>query len=420
MKVPHSDCYVPLPLAVDLPVGAVLGDYVIEQRLDEGGTATVYGAVHRLIGKKAAVKVISSAMSSDPGHVQRFVQEARAANAVRHPNIVDVFDFGQLPDGRMYFMMEWLQGETLYHRMSGGRLTLDESLHVASGVLDALEAVHEHGIVHRDLKPANVFLVPVRGHHPTPKLLDFGVAKLLHPGEPTGTVGSSTLSGPVVGTPEYLSPEQALGVSVDGRTDLYALGVLLYEMVLGQLPIVADSPVGLVRGHVMDPPTDPRLLWPRIPPRLERLLLGLLGKDPAARPTATEVRAALDELRTETGAPTEPVAEPARRSRKLVIAGVVLCLGGLALALRGPARQRKPEPARSVVSAPPMVRPTDPPLAEGHPTATERIQAPVAISVTAEPTQKPVRMSKRPHRRDPDYLVDPFGAGRVHRPARSR
>src|SRR5262245_27538496 len=173
------DDYVPVPLATDLTAGNVVGEYTIERKLGDGGMATVYGATHPLIGKKAAIKVMNAQLSLDAGLVERFTLEARAVNAIGHPNIVDVFSFGRLSDGRSYFVMEWLKGETLYDRLWERRLPLDEAVDILDQVCDALEAAHDKGIVHRDLKPANVFLVPVRGRRDLVKLLDFGVAKLI-------------------------------------------------------------------------------------------------------------------------------------------------------------------------------------------------------------------------------------------------
>ncbi|HUS66811.1 MAG TPA: serine/threonine-protein kinase [Kofleriaceae bacterium] len=294
----EADGFVPLPLAVELEAGSAVGEYVIAQKLGEGGMATVYGAIHPVIGKKAAVKVMTPAMSADAQQVERFVQEARAVNAIGHPNIVDVFAFGTLPDGRCYFMMEWLQGETLHNRLWQHRLALDETLDIVDQMCDALEAAHEKGIIHRDLKPANVFLVPTRGRRDGVKLLDFGVAKLM-----TGFDVGNAVSGPhtqrglVVGTPDYISPEQARGRDVDGRTDIYALGVMTYEMVLGRLPFQADNMMDTLRMHLSELPPVPRTIWPEIPSILESLLLGMLAKDADARPSLAEIRQGLKELR---------------------------------------------------------------------------------------------------------------------------
>ncbi|HEX6838159.1 MAG TPA: protein kinase [Polyangia bacterium] len=297
-----DEAFVPLPLATDLSAGTTVGEYTIDCKLGDGGMATVYGATHPLIGKKAAIKVMNPALSLDAGLVERFVLEARAVNAIGHPNIVDVFSFGRLGDGRSYFVMEWLQGETLYDRLWERKPTLDEALDIVDQVCDALEAAHEKGIVHRDLKPANVFLCPVRGRRDLVKLLDFGVAKLIATAE--GLDGSDpmsrppqTMTGQVVGTPDYISPEQARAKPVDGKTDVYALGVIAYEMILGRRPFEADNSADVVRMHLGDAPPAPRTLWPEIPSTLDELLLRMLHKSAAKRPTPAEVRAAIHELR---------------------------------------------------------------------------------------------------------------------------
>src|SRR6476469_9609869 len=202
------DDFVPIPLVVELAPGTPVGEFVITQKLGQGGMATVYGAVHPVIGKQAAIKVLSPSLSTDQAQVARFIQEARAVNAIGHSNIVDVFAFGNLPDGRAYFVMEWLKGMTLFERLwRDKRLGLDVALDVLDQMCDALEATHDHGSVHRDLKPANVFLVPTRGRRELAKLLDFGIAKLAqHEGVDSLTMAPAprTLNGQVVGTPEYI------------------------------------------------------------------------------------------------------------------------------------------------------------------------------------------------------------------------
>src|SRR5262249_43816177 len=208
-------------------------------------------ATHPVIGKKAAIKVISPSLCADADCVERFVLEARAANEIGHPNIVDVFAFGQLPDGRCYFVMEWLQGEPLSHRIDCAAMKIADCWAILEQICDALEAAHEKGIVHRDLKPDNVFLVPVRGGGEQVKLLDFGIAKLI--GRRSGTVRWKTEPDFVMGTPEYLSPEQARGRNVDHRTDIYALGAIAYEMVTGRVPFVGASAIDVIHMQVHDP-----------------------------------------------------------------------------------------------------------------------------------------------------------------------
>ena len=298
----EADEFVPVPLATDLSPGFVVGEYTVDCKLGDGGMATVYGATHPLIGKKAAVKVIAPALSLDAGLVERFVLEARAVNAIGHPNIVDVFSFGRLSDGRSYFVMEWLQGETLYDRLWERRLTLDEALDILDQICDALEAAHEKGIVHRDLKPANVFLCPVRGRRDLVKLLDFGVAKLIATAEGVDILDPlsrppQTMTGQVVGTPDYISPEQARAKPVDGKTDVYALGVIAWEMILGRRPFEADNTADVVRMHLSETPPRPSALWAEIPSLLDELMASMLSKTASKRPSPVEVRAVIRELR---------------------------------------------------------------------------------------------------------------------------
>jgi serine/threonine protein kinase len=278
----------------DLPPGTIVGEYTIEEKAGQGGMATVYSAVHPVIGKRAAVKVMSALLSADGSLVERFVQEARAVNQIGHPSIVDVFAFGRLPDGRCYSVMEWLSGETLYDRQLRRRVTFAELIDIVQQMCDALEAGHDQGIVHRDLKPGNVFLVPVQGKSELVKLLDFGLAKL------TGVrdLGEChTGSGTLMGTPEYMSPEQAKARGVDHRTDVYSLGVMAYEMAVGRLPFVAETSMEMVGMHLREAPPPPSRLWAEIPPDLERLLFQMLEKEPGSRPALSEVRERLEAMR---------------------------------------------------------------------------------------------------------------------------
>src|SRR5215470_5789642 len=202
-----------------LDAGQMVGEFEVGKMLAVGGMGVIYSATHPVIGKRAAIKVLHPRLCDDQEAVERFLIEARAANQIGHPNIVDIFAFGVLSDGRSYMAMEWLPGESLAQRIERGPLTLEESLVVLEQTADALEAAHEKGIVHRDLKPDNIFLVPVRGRTMV-KILDFGIAKLL---VEESRDGKSTRPGAIMGTPGYLAPEQARAMPVDGRTDIYAL-----------------------------------------------------------------------------------------------------------------------------------------------------------------------------------------------------
>ncbi|MGE0868535.1 MAG: serine/threonine-protein kinase [Kofleriaceae bacterium] len=280
----------------DLRPGTVVGEYRIEKKIGEGGMGAVYGAVHPLIGKKAAIKVISAVLGADASAVNRFVQEARSVNQIGHPNIVDVFAFGELPDGRNYFVMEHLQGESLADRLGRAPMPLGNALEILDQVADALEAAHEKQIVHRDLKPDNVFLAAVRGGRTMVKLLDFGIAKL-STGEGEGGI-AKTRTGMMMGTPGYLSPEQARGKNVDHRTDIYALGCMTFEIVCGRLPFVADNAMDIVLSHMTAPPPRAREFWAEIPAPLDELINQMLDKDAAKRPSLAALRTAFAELFT--------------------------------------------------------------------------------------------------------------------------
>ncbi len=283
------------PSSIYLPPGTLVGEFRVEQLLGEGGMATVYAATHTVIGKKAAVKVMSHRLCADPGAVERFVSEARAVNQIGHPNIVDAFAFGKLEDGRSYMVMEWLQGMTLQQRLEEGSLPFVDSLDLLLQICDALEAAHEKGIIHRDLKPDNIFLTTVRGRRTVVKLLDFGIAKLTS----TEFTQTKTKTGLFVGTPTHISPEQARAKNVDARTDIYALGVTAYQMLLGRLPFDADNAIDLVTLHLVEPPPPPRSIWPDVPEAIEMLLCALLEKDMEKRPTLHEVSELLISVREE-------------------------------------------------------------------------------------------------------------------------
>jgi len=414
---PGADSILPPPPCT-LEPGTVVGEYCIEQKLGDGGMSTVYGATHPLIGKKAAIKVMSPSLSADAGAVARFALEARAVNRIGHPNIVDVFSFGRLSDGRSYFVMEWLQGETLYERMwkQHGPLPMPDVLNILDQICDALEATHEKGIIHRDLKPANVFLCPVRGRPDEVKLLDFGVAKLAERDASPGW----TSAGCVVGTPEYISPEQARGKDVDTRTDLYALGVIAYEMVLGRQPFLSDNPADAIQMHLCANPPRPSILWKRIPPRLEALLLKLLAKNPEERATLAEVRETLGALRPMVSSPAldrvadapPPLPAPKRHRHALRLAVVALTFVGLAIAIYKPsklrAQQTAPTPAPVATSAP---APLAPVVGAALPVTTHVPVASPSVTPAAPadvPSTRPATRRARKHHRDGNYLLDPF------------
>jgi serine/threonine-protein kinase len=302
-----------LPAEVVLPEGSMVGEYRIQKKLGAGTFGDVYAGEHPLIGKRVAVKVLNRRFASDPVMVSRFVAEARAVNKIRQRNIIDIFSFGVLPgEARHYFVMELLDGKTLGALMAeAGRLPVAVVLPIIRGIADALDAVHEAGITHRDLKPDNVFLAKERDGSYYPKLLDFGIAKLIG-----DDVAHKTGSGMVLGTPRYMSPEQARGKTADHRADIYALGVMIHEMLTGAAPFAGDSSVDLLLKHVVDPPPRMSAACPSLPPELDAPVLAMLEKRPADRPSSAgravaALVAAASNLGLDRAAPSAPSSAPA-------------------------------------------------------------------------------------------------------------
>jgi len=273
---------------LDLQAGTPVGEYEVVAQIGEGAMGTVYTAVHPLIGKKVAIKVLKPELCANQASIDRFVQEAQAVNKIGHPNIVDVFSLGELEDGRAYFVMELLRGEDLKACLARGPLPLVEACDILDGVARALEAAHAKEIVHRDLKPDNVYLHQVEGGPLMVKLLDFGIAKLVR-----STPGAEkTQTGNMLGTPRYISPEGARGIHIDHRADIYSLGVIAYEMLGGRPPFQGESAMDLVVAHLNEP-APPLSQFAKIPKALEQVVMRMLEKDPANRPTLEEVRAIL-------------------------------------------------------------------------------------------------------------------------------
>jgi serine/threonine protein kinase len=275
----------------DLPAGFVVGEYHLDAVAGRGGMGVVYSATQPVIEKRVAIKVLNAQYSADPALVRRFTDEARAVNRIRHPNIIDIFSFGQLADGRHYFVMEYLEGATLGSRLEKGTLKLEEAPVFLAQICDALDAAHAENIIHRDLKPENIWIVTPRRGRPFIKLLDFGIAKLIAAADQ-----SSTQTGAVMGTPHYMSPEQCHGRAVDHRTDIYAMGVILYRFYAGRLPFEGETFMEVLTKQVTLNP-DPPSRYAPIPPALDQLILRCLAKDPAGRPqSARELGIALGEI----------------------------------------------------------------------------------------------------------------------------
>ncbi|HYD42953.1 MAG TPA: serine/threonine-protein kinase [Anaeromyxobacter sp.] len=253
-----------------------MGSFQIVKMVGRGGMGTVYLAEHPVIGSKVAVKFLHQSMAHEPEVVARFYDEARAVNLIGHENIVGVYDLSLLPPDRFYYVMEYLEGETLAALERKGRVPVATGLEILVQLCDALAAAHEQGVVHRDLKPENVFLVARRGHAHFVKLVDFGIAKL------RGGGASRTQAGVLVGTPEYMAPEQCDDGTIDARTDVYALGVMAFELFTGLLPFTSRSTTQLLLAHMGKPPPRPSSIAP-MDADLEAAILKALEKEPARR-----------------------------------------------------------------------------------------------------------------------------------------
>ncbi len=266
---------------------------------------TVYLAEHPVIGSRVAVKFLHEGMAADANVVARFFDEARAVNLIGHENIVGIYDLSLLPPRRYYYVMEYLDGETLADRIRGGPIDPALSLDVLLQLCDALQCAHEHGVIHRDLKPENVFLVQRQGHRDFVKLVDFGIAKLRG-----ARAAGRTESGVIIGTPEYMAPEQCEDGPIDARTDVYALGVIAFELATGRLPFTGPGIAPLLLAHLEKAPPRPSELAP-VPPALERAVLRALEKAPTARfSDMAAFAAALREARAELGAAPAASAAP--------------------------------------------------------------------------------------------------------------
>ncbi len=263
-------------------IGVSVGNYVIAEKIGEGGMGVVYRASHQTLGRQVAVKVLHGDSHRAPELVSRFFNEAKAATEIRNEHIIDVLDFGHTPDGRPYIVMEWLEGESLAALLAREPVLEDQrALALLRGIGEALAAAHELGVIHRDLKPDNIFLQQKGARAEFIKVLDFGIAKLL---QQDGPSDFKTRSGMLLGTPAYMSPEQCRGArDIDHRSDIYALGVIAYQMFTGQLPFRAEGLGELIYKHMSEAPQAPSLLRPSISGPVNAAILKALAKDPADR-----------------------------------------------------------------------------------------------------------------------------------------
>jgi serine/threonine-protein kinase len=391
------------------------GRYEIRGELGRGGMATVYRAYDPLFEREVAIKVLPASFTDDPQFRKRFEREARIVARLEHPAVVPVYDVGE-EDGQPFFVMRYMSGGSLADRLKKGPLSLQETLRLLEHLGPALDEAHRKGIVHRDLKPANI-LFDASG---LPYLSDFGIAKIVSGSQQTTLTGDL-----IVGTPAYISPEQAKGEAVDGRSDIYSLGAILYHMLSGQPPYQADTPMSLALKHITEPPPDILQVNPSLPPAVAALIRKAMAKDPNERfSTAGELVAALREVvegRTpaflmET-APTlsipatMAVQRPSATAPKafpfwtILLAGALLLIVGIGVWLGtgmlrrasppGAATPSSPPPAATLPSAPaPQATTPAPNLPPEAPSPTAApppvFTATVSPSPTATPYQPPI------------------------------
>jgi serine/threonine-protein kinase len=324
-----------------------IGRYEILDEIGQGAMGTVYRARDPLIERTVAIKAVSIAQlqQEGTGAEARFLREAQSAGRLSHPNIVTIYDVGEV-DGLAYIAMEYLAGATLRDLMNKGPMPLDLVLDTATQMSKALAFAHEHGVIHRDIKPANVIVTGQRGHI---KLTDFGIAHLLN--------SDHTQAGQMLGSPRYMSPEQAMGREIDGHSDIFSLGAMLYEMVTGHYAFDGDSLPSIVYKVINESPVPALTLRPPLPPGLASLLTRMLDKNPQARPDAHALVNALHELTPATPPAPPETSSPRRTSRLLpvLVSGLLL---GVFLLIWSTERFSPPPPQKALTpilpSAPTM------------------------------------------------------------------
>lgn len=405
------------------------GRYRIIRVLGQGAMGTVYVARQLSTGIDRALKLVRAEHRDNPGRQRRFEREAEIIARLRDPNTVQLIDKGHTAEGQLYLVSELLDGETLGARLARGPLTVDATLAVMAAVSNALREAHGLGVVHRDIKPENIFLATL-GHREIVKVLDFGVARL---------AGASTTTGNVIGTAAYMAPEQALARRVDGRADLYSLGVVAYECLAGQRPFAADNPAVLLHAHAFSdpPPLGPRA--PHAPKAVVDLVMRLLEKAPDARlPDAAGLGAAVAALQRDREAavvgaldPTatldappdrapapsvDPATADGRAGRRIGVAFVAAALSG-AVWWASSAGEQSLQPAAADALAPPVaVADTSPPADAALPLLppdTGQDSGPVDAAVDARrsPVDARPRPTRRPLRRRPAIAALPADAG---------
>jgi serine/threonine-protein kinase len=265
------------PIRDPLIGATIAGRYLIEEVIGEGGMATVYRARHKLVDRPCAIKVMNPALAADATVRERFRREAKSTQMLSHPNVIEIFDHGETGDGTPYMVMELLEGRTLAELLMDGLLPLSRSISIMIQLARGIARAHDLGVVHRDLKPENLFVCRRADGSDLVKILDFGIARSRN--DPR-----LTSAGELFGTPQYIAPERVSAGEAGPSVDLYAIGVIFYEVATGKLPFEASDPATFLVKHLKERPPPPRLVEPRVPGKLDALVTQLLEKDPRARP----------------------------------------------------------------------------------------------------------------------------------------
>jgi len=387
---PRSD-----PNGVSPLVGTDIGKYRVLRKLGEGGMGAVFEGVHSDIGQRAAIKVLHPHLSKEPKFVQRFIDEARLVSMVGHPGLVKVYDYTRTPEGTLCIIMEFLEGESLWSRFERVRakrsdptgqhivgMPVIDVLQIARQVASALAAVHARGIIHRDLKPDNIMLVkdPDTQSGERAKILDFGIAKL---DQAEGGTRNTT-TGVALGTPTYMAPEQIEGQGTPSdRIDVYAFGVILFELLAGTAPFVSETTGGILRQHLIkEPPPLPT----HVPEDLQALVRQALAKDASERPTMQQLVERIDLLLPQVQAQAAPLpraagatlpirhfqelatTSAARRGRLLLAAGL---LSGLGILVAGWLWLHSIQPPKPQPIVPPIPQQTNPATAATKPSVPD-------------------------------------------------
>jgi serine/threonine-protein kinase len=355
-------------------LGRELGSYRLIGLLGTGGMGNIYIAAHAKLNRHVAIKVLRPELAKRKELVARFFAEARTVNQLRHPNIVESIDMVEDVDNGAYTVLELLRGPDIKTRLAAGPIAIESAIRIGAQVADALAAVHAHGIVHRDLKPENLILIERDGRDDFVKLIDFGVAQ----------IGEDSATGQPFGTAAFMAPEQAAGKRVDGRADLYALGVLLFEMVTGQHPFPSTSDHEYVLRHADESPARPDVIAPRCPRALATVILRCLAKRPEDRfPDATAVATALRGI--------DPHARQPRRGTWLAagIAVAAVVAGGAVLVLPRLLGASAPANAAPATTPAPVPRPAPATPGPAGSATPDEPPAPgaatVSISITSIP-----------------------------------